>query len=196
MTSPLDLEPAARRMADLVRDLPDEALDLPTPCEDYSVGDLLHHVHGSVLAFTAAAVKQPLEGGPAGDASLLPPDWRTAIPRDLDALVAAWRDPAAWEGMTAAGGVDLPGEVAGVVALDELVLHGWDLARATGADGEYDGPELPAVKEMVDQFAATGAEGLFGPAVPVRDDAPPLHRILGRAGRDPSWTPPTAGTVA
>ena len=42
MTSPLDLEPAARRMADLVRDLPDEALDLPTPCEDYSVGDLLY----------------------------------------------------------------------------------------------------------------------------------------------------------
>lgn len=192
MTSPLDLEPAARRMADLVRDLPDEALGLPTPCEAYSVGDLLHHVHGSVLAFTAAAVKQPLEGGPAGDASLLPPDWRTAIPRDLDALVAAWRDPSAWEGMTAAGGVDLPGEVAGIVALDELVLHGWDLARATDRSGEYDGPELPAVQQMVEQFADAGTEGLFGPAVAVPEDAPLLHRILGRAGRDPSWAPPTA----
>ncbi len=34
--------------------------------------------------------------------------------------------------MTKAGGVDLPGEVAGLVALDELVVHGWDVARATG----------------------------------------------------------------
>jgi uncharacterized protein (TIGR03086 family) len=191
MTPPLDLEPAARRMAGLVRDLPDGALDGPTPCEAYSVGDLLHHVHGSVLAFTAAAVKAPLDGGPAGDASLLAPDWRTTIPRDLEALVHAWRNPAAWEGMTAAGGVDLPGEVAGVVALDELVLHGWDLARAIGRPGDYDGPELPAVQQMVEQFAAAGVDGLFGPAVAVPADAPLLHRILGMAGRDPQWAPPT-----
>jgi len=196
MTTPLDLEPAARRLADLVRELPDEALNGPTPCEAYTVGDLLQHVHGSVLAFTAAAVKQPLDGGPTGDASLLPPDWRTAIPHDLDALVAAWRDPAAWEGMTAAGGVDLPGEVAGVVALDELVVHGWDLARATGRSGEYDGPELPAVQQWVEQFSPAGTDGLFGPSVPVPEDAPLLHRILGRAGRDPNWTPPDAPTGA
>jgi uncharacterized protein (TIGR03086 family) len=191
MDAPLDFEAPARRMADLVRKIPDEALGRPTPCEAYSVGDLLHHVHGSVLAFTAAAIKEPLDGGPAGDASLLPSDWRTAIPRDLDELVAAWRDPAAWEGMTAAGGVDLPGEVAGVVALDELVLHAWDLARALGLPADHDGPELPAVQAMVEQFAAMGSEGLFGPAVPVPDDAPLLHRILGTAGRDPRWSPPT-----
>ena len=185
-----DLGPAAHRVADLVRDLPDDALDLPTPCEAYSVGDLLQHVHGAALAFTAAAVKQPLDGGPAGDASLLPPDWRTVIPRDLEGLVEAWRDPSAWEGMTAAGGVDLPGEVAGIVALDELVLHGWDLARSLGRPAEYDGPELPAVEEMVEQFSAAGTEGLFGPAVPVPEDAPLFHRILGRAGRDPDWAPP------
>ena len=58
---------------------------------------------------------------------------------DLDALVDAWHDPGAWQGMTKAGPFELPGEVAGVVALDELVLHGWDLAvanalRAHGAD--------------------------------------------------------------
>lgn len=44
-------------------------------------------------------------------------------------MAGAWKDPAAWTGMTRAGGVDLPGEIAAAVAADELVLHGWDLAR-------------------------------------------------------------------
>lgn len=55
--------------------------------------------------------------------------WRDTLRQRLPALVEAWRSPEAWDGMTRAGGVDLPGEVAGLVALNELVLHGWDLAR-------------------------------------------------------------------
>ncbi len=91
--------------------------------------------------------------------------------------------------MTAAGGVDLPAAVAGVVALDELVIHGWDLAKATGQPAGYDGPELEAVHGMVQHFRSSGIEGLFGPPVLVPDDAPLLDRILGIAGRDPSWEP-------
>jgi hypothetical protein len=34
--------------------------------------------------------------------------------------------------MTKAGGLDLPGEMAGVIALDEIVVHGWDVARSSG----------------------------------------------------------------
>jgi len=190
MTTTFDLEPAARRMASLVEAVPDDALDRPTPCERYSVGDLLDHIGGFALAFEAAAVKRPLEGGPSGDAANLGDAWRTRIPRDVRALAEAWRDPAAWGGMTAAGGVDLPAEVAGVVALDELVIHGWDLAKATGKAAGYEGDELEAVHGMVKQFSSSGIEGLFGAPVAVPDDALILHRILGLAGRDPGWEPP------
>lgn len=190
MTIPVDLEPAARRMARLIEGTPDDALARPTPCTDYTVADLLDHIGGSALAFQAAATKHPLEGGPSGDGANLPPDWRTRIPRRLSDLAEAWRDPAAWTGMTAAGGVDLPGEVAGVVALDELVIHGWDLAMATGQPAGYDGPGLDAVLAMVQQFRGGGAEGLFGPEVPVPADAPLLDRILGLAGRHPGWRRP------
>jgi uncharacterized protein (TIGR03086 family) len=182
-----DLEPAARRMAGLVEGVPNDGLGRPTPCARYTVGDLLDHIGGAALAFTAAAEKQPLEGAPSGDASRLDPDWRTRIPLQLVALAQAWRQPSAWTGMTRAGGVDLPGDVAGIVALDELVIHGWDLAKATGQPAAYEGPELEAVYGMVQQFRSSGVEGLFGPPVPVPDDAPLFDRILGLAGRDPAW---------
>ena len=176
--------------------IPDDVLDAPTPCPDYTVGDLLEHVGGTALVFTGAAGKDMGEvtaHGPSGDASRLGDGWRTRIPRDLIGLAEAWRDPDAWTGMTRAGGVELPGEVAGLVALDELVMHGWDLARATGQDYVCDAASLEAVHGFVAQFSGPGQaaarEGLFGPVVEVPDDAPLLDRVAGLAGRDPGWSP-------
>jgi uncharacterized protein (TIGR03086 family) len=157
----VDLEPATRRMADLIRAVPDELLDRPTPCPAYTLGDLLDHVGGLTLAFTAAATKafgDTSAQGPSGDASRLGDDWRPRIPRDLAALAEAWRDPTAWSGMTQAGGVELPGEVAGLVALDELVIHGWDVARASGQGYDPDPQSLEAVHGFVAQFSEPGQE--------------------------------------
>jgi uncharacterized protein (TIGR03086 family) len=195
MTS-VDIEPAAQRMADLVRGVPDQMLDAPTPCPAYNLGDLLDHVGGAALAFTGAARKETGDAtsqGPSGDASRLGDDWQERIPRDVAALSDAWRDPEAWDGMTKAGGVDLPGGVAGLVALDELVIHGWDIARASGQRYEPDPESLEAVHGFVSQFSEPGQEaaraGLFGPVVDVPDDAPMLDRVIGLTGRDPDWSP-------
>jgi uncharacterized protein (TIGR03086 family) len=194
--SRVDLEPAARRLRKLVRDTPDELLDAPTPNPDYTLGDLIDHVGGAALAFTGAAMKDTgdvTSKGPSGDASRLGADWRTRIPRDLDALAEAWRDPEAWTGMTKAGGIELPGEVAGLVALDELVVHGWDIARASGQPFDCDPASLEAVHGFVLQFSEPGLEaereGLFGPVVDVPADAPLLDRVIGLTGRDPAWSP-------
>jgi uncharacterized protein (TIGR03086 family) len=192
----VDLEPAAERMAVLISNVPDERLGGPTPCPEYTVGDLLDHVGSLTLAFTAAATKSTTRVGsqPAsGDASRLDDDWRTRIPRDLAALAQAWRNPAAWSGMTQAGPFDLPGEVAGVVALDELVIHGWDVARATGQVYDCDPRSLEAAHGFVAQMAGPGQEatreGRFGPAIAVPDDAPLLDRVIGLSGRHPDWSP-------
>ena len=129
----------------------------PTPCPAYTLGDLLDHVGGLSFAFTAAATKDVAEvgdQGPSADASRLGDDWRTRIPADLAALADAWRDPEAWTGMTKAGGVDLPGEVAGLVALNEVVIHGWDVARASGQPYQPDDAALEACHAFVSQFAA------------------------------------------
>jgi uncharacterized protein (TIGR03086 family) len=192
----VDLEPAARRMADLVRGVPDDLLDAPTPNPGYPLGDLLDHIGGLTLAFTAAAKKDlgdMTSQAPSADASRLADDWRDRIPRDLSALAEAWRDPAAWGGMTQAGGVELPGEVAGLVVLDELVVHGWDVARASGQPYDADPRLLEAVHDFVAPFSEPGQEaarqGLFGPVVEVPEEAPLLDRVIGLTGRDPAWSP-------
>jgi uncharacterized protein (TIGR03086 family) len=191
----LDLAPAAKRMAALVGGVSDNQLGGVTPCPAYTLGDLLDHVGGLSIAFTAAARKAELPGGsqgPSGDASRLEEGWRDRIARDLDALAAAWAEPEAWTGTAVAGGVEMPAEVAALVALDELVVHGWDVARASGQPYDVDPVSLEAVHGFVAQFSGPGQEesraGLFGPVVPVPDDAPLLDRVVGMAGRDPSWS--------
>jgi uncharacterized protein (TIGR03086 family) len=189
MTVP-DLEPAARRVAALLDGLPDTALDAPTPCAGTSVAALLDHLVGLTEAFRAAAAKEPDSGPPPPpSAEHLDPAWRSLLPQRLDALVAAWREPAAAEGTTSAGGVAMPAADMAVVALDELVLHGWDLARALGRPYEVDPDDAAAVLAFTSAFGSPeGTPGLFGPAVPVPDDAPPFERALGLSGRDPRWT--------
>ncbi|MGE3288265.1 MAG: TIGR03086 family metal-binding protein [Pseudonocardia sp.] len=189
MTAKFDLEPAATAVAALLDGVTDEDLARPTPC-DYPVAALLDHLVMLTAAFTDTARKVAGPDGPppAPDAARLDPQWRLTLPRRLDDLVAAWREPSAWEGMASAGGVTWPAEVMAAVALDELVIHGWDLARATGQRYEPDPASAEVVHEFTAQFGEEGTEGMFGPRVAVAPDAPLFDRALGNSGRDPGWT--------
>ncbi|MFC5958105.1 TIGR03086 family metal-binding protein [Streptomyces pratens] len=197
MTDPtLDLGPQARIVARLAAGVTDAQLVDGTPCPRYAVHHLLGHLAGLSVAFRDAGRKDL--GGTTDtspDAALpdLRPGWREDLPAVLGELAEAWRDPLAWTGMTRAGGVDLPGEVAGAVAADELVIHGWDLARATGQEYAPDPAALEAAHAFLLAAAAEpgrdGGEGIFGPVVPVPSGAPLLDRAVGLSGRDPGWTP-------
>ncbi len=174
----------------------DDELGSPTPCPAYRLGDLIEHVGGLALAFTAAANKDRgphSEREPSGDASRLPDDWRTRIPGDLVALVRAWREPAAWTGMTRIAGTDAPAEMVGLTVADELVVHGWDVAAATGQPYDCEPELLAAAQSFLVQFtspdAPAGPEVPFGPQRQVTAGAPLLDRVVALAGRDPSWSP-------
>lgn len=164
-------------------------LDRRTPCTHYSVRDLLAHLVGLTAAFRASAEKNfgPLtDTDPSAGLPELPDDWRGLLEQQLPELVAAWRDPAAWDGMTRAGGADLPAQMMGAVGLNELTVHGWDLARATGQDYDCDDATAEACLVFVAQAAGQGG-GPFGPPVPIADDAPVFDRVLAGTGRNPSW---------
>jgi uncharacterized protein (TIGR03086 family) len=196
----LPFGPPTATLARVVGGVRDDQLAGPTPCPDWSVADLVDHIAGLTVAFTAAARKTELphgSGAPRVDGSRLGEGWRERIGADLAVLAEAWTDPAAYEGATMAGPVEMPGGAAGLVALDEVVVHAWDLARATGQPYDPDPAAVEAVTRFVASFeppeggAADGdsGDGLFGPPVTVAEDAHPLDRLVGLTGRDPGWRP-------
>jgi uncharacterized protein (TIGR03086 family) len=190
-TSVLDLTASVAEVSRRVAAVREDQLPGPTPCADTSVAALLDHLHGLAVGLRLAAEKRPT-GAPAASAAGLPADWRTRIPRELAELAAAWADPAAWEGTSEPGGVQLPAAWAGRVALNEVLVHGWDLAVATGQDYAPDPVAAQACLDYAAEFAAAAPEGrdsIYGPVVPVPDDAPVFDRLLGQTGRDPAWTP-------
>jgi uncharacterized protein (TIGR03086 family) len=196
-TTTFDLAPQAAAVARVVAGTRDDQLAGPTPCAGTPVAAMLDHLVGLTLAFRLAAQKHPQHAAPTASAEALAADWRERLPRQLDELAAAWRAPEAWEGSVEVGGVTMPAPDMAVVALDELVVHGWDLATATGQPYEIAEADVQACLGFVTQVNGEGREsppGLFGPAVPVPADAPVLHRLLGLTGRDPAWSPArTAG---
>ncbi|WP_156724245.1 TIGR03086 family metal-binding protein [Streptomyces apocyni] len=191
-TDTIDFAPQTRLVARLAEHVRDDQLGGPTPCVPMAVRDLLGHIVGLTAAFRDAARK---DLGPSTDTdpNLTPPDvaanWRDILPRQLAELADAWRDPKAWVGDTRAGGVDLPAAVAGQVAMNELVVHGWDLARATG---QAYAPDPASLRVAYELLAVTPdgpeREGMFGPIVAVPDDAPLLDRVVGLSGRRPDWS--------
>jgi uncharacterized protein (TIGR03086 family) len=194
VTTGVDFRPAAERLAGLVARVGDDDLGKPTPCPAYTLGDLIDHVGGLALAFTAAARKAGgpyVEQNPQGQAGRLGPDWRERIAADLQDLASAWSEPGAWTGMTRIAGMDAPAGMVGLTAADELVVHGWDVAQATGQPYACEPDVLEAARQFLDQFtspdAPAGPDVAFGPSRPAPAGAPMLDKVVALAGRDPAW---------
>ncbi|MBP0456628.1 TIGR03086 family metal-binding protein [Streptomyces montanisoli] len=182
------LERAAARTVPVVRGIEDEQLSWPTPCGDYDVRTLAGHLYRVVVNFRELAAKRdsdfsqqsmPLEG-----------DWRTGFAEATRRLVEAWAEPGAEEGTT--GARAMPARTVGCMVLGDLVVHGWDLARATGLPYAPSGVDATLLDELGPQWAQlapTGRKmGVFGPEFPVAPGAGRFERLLGLTGRDPEWT--------
>ncbi|MGK5682900.1 TIGR03086 family metal-binding protein [Actinoplanes sp. URMC 104] len=168
-------------LAALVRDTPPALATAPTPCHDWDVAALIGHLHQVGAALDLAMSGAPV---PAGH-------WGEPFPGyDLSAL--SWAGPPATVDM---GGMVMPGRTVADMLVADLVLHGWDLARATGralpVPAELAGTTLTFLTAFQEQGRRMG---LFGPPVEVPAGAGDLDRALGLSGRDPAWsacdTPP------
>jgi uncharacterized protein (TIGR03086 family) len=162
-----------------------------TPCPEFDLRALVDHFVGTSGAMARVGLGKPLDpanpwGGGDGAAD---GDWSGRLRENLDAIGRGWSDPEAWAGEVEAGSATMPRSMVGEMALVEVTMHGWDVARALGRTLELE----PEVAEAVYRAAASTAElgrrmGAYGPEVPVPADADALDRALGQVGRDPGWT--------
>lgn len=195
-TSIADLLKAATAHAvPVVRAIPEDRLTAPTPCAEYDVKALVNHLLQVLVQFQALAAKQDSEFGETPDlvaeSREAGSDWRDRFADEAAKLVAAWAAPGADEGTT--GAMDMPARTVGCMALLDLTVHAWDLARATGQEYEP-APEssgvVAALREAVAGLAPTARKmGVFGEPVAVPEGAGELERLLAETGRDPQWAP-------
>lgn len=87
------------------------------------------------------------------------------------------------------GSAAMPAAMVGSMMTAEFVVHGWDLAAATGQPYDPPAEVVQAAMAGVTPKLQMGREGgWYGAEVTVEDSAPALHRLLAMTGRDPSWT--------
>src|SRR5664280_385370 len=163
------LEQSYDQTAKLVAGLTPAELDAPSPCAGWDVRATLNHMLGATWMFTLV-----------NQASL-------AVTAAAKENLASWRQPGAFEGDRTYFFGTFPATGAAMLNLGEVVVHNWDVAKATGQELVID----PAVGQMIydwgvsiplDDFRDHGA---FGPEVAVPASASIVDRLVGLLGRQP-----------
>ena len=192
-----DIRRALRSTATVVDGIGADQLDAPTPCEGWTVRDVANHLVGGMHVFAALLAGDEADEDPTRDR--IGTDLAGAFAEAAAADGAAWSAPGALDREVALSFATLPATMAGVIHLTELVVHGLDLAVATGrtdlVDDQLADDLLDRMRSMggIDAFRAPG---FFGPELPAVPGDPAYRRLLAYVGRDadvPS-TPTPAGT--
>ncbi|MCY4725813.1 TIGR03086 family metal-binding protein [Nocardioides sp. STR2] len=182
-TSAQDFTARADAFATIL-DRADGRWDAPTPCDDWTVRDVVVHAIETERDFLE---RQDLSPGPAPDLADLPSAWRehaAAVAEVLSRDGVAEKEYDGYFGRTtiAATMADFYGW--------DLVVHGSDIARATGQEWSVTDEEAAALHRTADGWGdALYSDGVCAEAVPVPDDASASDRLLARLGRDPGWAP-------
>jgi uncharacterized protein (TIGR03086 family) len=200
MTTPdfRDLDATAvRASVDVVAGIAAADLSRPTPCAEWTLGDLLAHMTVQHNGFAAASA------GRGAD----PEVWKVSAPGPdpvaeyaiaAELVIAAFAEPGVLERGFALPeimpGVEFPGAQAVSFHFIDYLVHGWDVARALGQQYELDADLVQAAVPVAE--AVPGGErrlrpgAAFRPGLPVRVGAGPLDRILAMLGRSADWASP------
>jgi uncharacterized protein (TIGR03086 family) len=160
-------------------------LDLPTPCDGWSVRELLNHIIGGNLwAAELATGKTIADVGDRLDGDNLGDDPQAAYRASAELAAAAFNAPGAMDAPCAVSYGPVPGSVYCGHRILDVVIHGWDLAKATGQDTTLDPELVDAVAAIVaPQFDMLEGSGMFGSTVTIPGDADAQTRLLSRLGR-------------
>lgn len=164
----------------------------PTPCDEFDVRALVEHVVGGIgkAALVAEGARgEPGSPDPAGpDGAATAEDLLARFRQARSRAGAAWADDALLDTMVEVPWGKVPGRGAIGGFTMEVLIHGWDLAKATGqpteGDQELGRLMLEAARQMLPE-QPRGGEIPFGPVVPTPPDAGVYAQLAGWLGRQP-----------
>jgi uncharacterized protein (TIGR03086 family) len=185
------LTEAAAEAARIARGVRPQQLGGPTPCTQWDVAALVNHwVLYTSYGLECRAQRVPLPEELTKRDFASEPDWADAYAAQLDKAVAAWRDPEVWEGEIDLGFTSMPAAGLAAMLIKEMIVHGWDVAAATGQQVRCSPGLAALVLATVDEHAEVYRQydGFAGP-VPISADAPVLDRALAHSGREPRALP-------
>jgi uncharacterized protein (TIGR03086 family) len=153
-----------------------DRLDSTTPCDEWNVRTLLDHMLETQRYFIASARGEEASPPSGAPPKLVGDDPAADFEQARQDVLGAFADDAVLEKTGPALGI----------AFSDMLLHGWDVARATGQDTTMPDGLADAAYGMVHgKFTDDERKGVFKPEVPVADDASPQDRLLAYTGRDP-----------
>jgi len=182
---------AAAEAAKVVNGVPEGMLDAPTPCHDWDLRTLLNHT----ILWTSYSAERRAHGESVAEELMTKdftaePGFRDDYARQIDRAVKAWADQKTWAGELGVMGDTTPAADVGAMLVMEMVLHGWDVAKATRQEYACDAAVASAVLATVEQQAELFRmyHG-FADAIEAPQDATAFDRALRLSGRDPAWKP-------
>jgi uncharacterized protein (TIGR03086 family) len=162
--------------ADLVRGATSK-LAADTPCEEWDVRTLLNHMIDTQRYFLSVAQGRDVSPPGPTPPDILGEDPASDFSRASDEVIETFSQP---------GVIEKTGPALGIAFADQL-LHGWDLATATGQDRTMPtGLADAAYATIHGRFTDEQRKGVFKPEVDVGSDASAQDRLLAYTGRDPS----------
>ena len=169
----------AAAFTERVEQVPAGAWDNPTPCEGWAARDIIRHIVDTTAYFLGDKMAADL---PSVDEDPVAA-WKAA----RDQIQSALDDPAlATMEVESPMGTSTFEHLVGIFGVGDVLVHTWDLARATGLDETLDPVEVSrlfAFMQPMDEMMRQG--GAFGPKVEVPDDADEQTRLIAFTGRTP-----------
>ena len=151
-------------------------LDDPTPCDEWDLRTLLDHVLETQRYFASSARGEEAKPPSATPPSTVGDDPAADFDQARSEVIAAFSPP---------GVIEKTGPALGI-AFSDVLLHGWDIARAVGQDTTISDDLATSAYELIHgKFTDEQRKGVFKPEIAVGDDASPQDRLLAYSGRSP-----------
>jgi uncharacterized protein (TIGR03086 family) len=186
---PIDqLERAQAWTGAIVAGVHKEDLHEPTPCSEWDVAKLLDHLIGDIDTFNRVASGEPLDLltsiKPEENEGRAAPDAAAAFDRITQRARELWSAPGALEQTYKTSRSELPGAGLFNIFLIELLVHGWDIAKATGQPTEMPADLAETELAFTTKMMKDRRMGFEQP-VSVPEDASVTDRLVGWLGRTP-----------